>query len=264
MVNLHRLGGFCSVRLNISKGNVVHRRSSNFTVNSFIGYVLCGVVCNAFIKNCGKSGETDCGVVLLPVDERITVAVLVIGIGNGGGNESIAEMIGLISVIGNRITAVFFPIIKGYGIFVIGLFKNGNVFRVGSDGEVLVRGNANKSIDCVGLIARCACAEVAVFINDISVLLFAVSINIIAVSVFDIVSVFIGLIFNLVPTLKGIGEVVIRIFFSFGLSQLIPVFILFYFSGAVIFIERDVVRYTGINCIHRLENGIALEDEVSD
>ena len=263
MVNLHRLGGFRSVRLNISKGNIIFRRNSG-AVNSLIGYGLCGVACNGCVKSSGKSGGAGCCAVLLPVGERISVAALGVGIGNGGEIESIAEVIGFALVVGNRVVAGCCLILKGYGIFVIGLFKNGNVFRVGSDGEVLVRGNANKSIDCVGLIARCACAEVAVFINDISVLLFAVSINIIAVSVFDIVSVFIGLIFNLVPTLKGIGEVVIRIFFSFGLSQLIPVFILFYFSGAVIFIERDVVRYTGINCIHRLENGIALEDEVSD
>ncbi len=72
-------------------------------------------------------------------------------------------------------------IAEGYGVFIICLFKNGNELRVASYGEVVIIGNAYISVDCVGLIARCACAEVAVFVNDISVLLLAVGGNIISV-----------------------------------------------------------------------------------
>ena len=189
MVNLHRLGGFCSVRLNISKGNIIFRRNSG-AVNSLIGNGLCVLACNACIKNSRKSGGAGCGSVLVPVGERISVAALCVGIGNGGEIESIAEVIGFALVVGNRVVAGCCLILKGYGIFVIGLFKNGNVFCVGSDGEIINSTNQNSlAVNKVSLIACCARAEVAVLVYDIAGLLLAVK--------------------NSVPALEGIGEVVI-------------------------------------------------------
>ena len=189
MVNLHRLGGFRSVRLNISKGNIIFRRNSG-AVNSLIGYGLCGVACNGCVKSSGKSGGAGCCAVLLPVGERISVAALGVGIGNGGEIESIAEVIGFALVVGNRVVAGCCLILKGYGIFVIGLFKNGNVFRVGSDGEIINSTNQNSlAVNKVSLIACCARAEVAVLVYDVAGLLLAVK--------------------NPVPALEGIGEVVI-------------------------------------------------------
>ena len=99
-------------------------------------------------------------------------------------------MIGFALVVGNHVVAGCCLILKGYGIFVIGLFKNGNVFRVGSDGEI---GNQTDvgllTVRKVGLVACCARAEVAVLVHDVAGLLLTVKYS--------------------VPALKGIGEVVV-------------------------------------------------------
>ena len=120
-------------------------------------------------------------------------------------------MIGLAFVVEICVFAGSGLVAESYGIFVISLFKNGNELRIASYGEVVITGNAYISVDCVCFIACFARAEVAVLVNDIGVLLLAVNGDI--VSVFnDIVSEFIGLIFNLVPALEVVGEVVVGSF----------------------------------------------------
>ena len=100
-------------------------------------------------------------------------------------------MIGFALVVGNHLVTGCCPILKGYGIFVIGLFKNGNVFRVGSDGEIINSTNQNSlAVNKVSRIAFFARAEVTVLVYDIAGLLLAVK--------------------NSVPALESIGEVVVR------------------------------------------------------